>query len=152
MSHVDAAVEPATHVQIGSQVGCNVLMRCRQQKPRAGPSRQPPDVERNHLRQQPVERRREFVRHQPGRLLRQSESQPEPVSLSVGKFTRRAKHQVRFGQAAGGEQSHRVGDRAGQRLDKNRLRHCQVIEDNHARPLVAGIAARITTTDLFDDG
>ncbi|QDU41087.1 hypothetical protein Mal4_54520 [Maioricimonas rarisocia] len=102
------------HVQIGSQVSCDVFVRRRQQKARFGPPGQPPDVERNHLRQQPIERCRELIGDEPGGAVRQSEREPEPVPLTVGKLLRRTEHQMRFGQPAGGKQTHRIGDGAGQ--------------------------------------
>jgi len=91
-------------MQVGVEIGEQIGMRRGQQKARPCAVGHFAEVGGNHPGQRAIESGREFVCEQPLRRLGQSQRQAETVALSFGQFGRRAEHQLRFSQTAGGEQ------------------------------------------------
>lgn len=90
----------AANVDVGRQVGDDVVVTGGDQESDARPIALAAHIERHDAGQRAVERCGELVDGDPVRLSCQSQCQPESPALAVAQFPRSPEHQPRFGQSA----------------------------------------------------
>ncbi len=138
----DPPIEIATDMQIGAQIVRDVFVGGGQKEPHAELPGQSLHAEGDDPGEGPVERGREFIRHDPGRPPRDGQRQPESGPLTVAQFTRPAQHEAGFAEPALCQDLH--GRRRFHRklIDEQSVSQRQLIKDQDGRGNVRKVLAQ----------
>jgi hypothetical protein len=129
-------------VEIRRQVVDDILMGRRQEESDSHAVGEATDVEGDHPGERAIERRREFVGHEPLRPVRKSEREPEAVELAITQFAGVAEQQAGLAQAALRQELHRFEGVERERIDEQFIARREGIEVENGGVLVLKLKGR----------
>lgn len=118
-------------MQIGGQIGDDILMRCRQQQADAEAIDESAEIKRYHPGEVPIERGCVFVSDDPVRFPGECERQQKAIALSFGKFLRSSQHQLGLSQAAVRQQIHGFLNRQWEGIDERLCGWRELVQREH---------------------